>query len=63
MPKELEKNGAVIYYGNHPSAASVADSAEELAVRIKQIVEESGCGKINIIAHSKGVLDCRYAVS
>lgn len=63
VPKELEKNGAVIYYGNHPSAASVADSAEELAVRIKQIVEESGCEKVNIIAHSKGGLDCRYAVS
>ena len=43
IPKELEKNGAVIYYGNHQSAASVEDSAGELAKRIKQIVEETGC--------------------
>lgn len=63
IPKELEKNGAVIYYGNHQSAAAVADSAAELAERIRQIVEETGCEKVNIIAHSKGGLDCRYAIS
>lgn len=63
IPKELEKNGAVIYYGNHQSAASVADSGKELSDRIRQIVRETGCGKVNIIAHSKGGLDCRYAIS
>lgn len=63
IPKELEQNGAVIYYGNHQSAASVEDSAEELAARIRQIVSESGCGKVNLIAHSKGGLDCRYALA
>lgn len=63
IPKELEKNGAVIYYGGHQSAASVADSAHELSDRIRQIIKETGCEKVNIIAHSKGGLDCRYAVS
>lgn len=63
IPKELERNGAILYYGNHQSASSVADSAEELAVRIKQVIEESGYEKVNIIAHSKGGLDCRYAIS
>lgn len=63
IPKELEENGARIYYGNHQSAASVADSGRELTERIKQIVAETGCGKVNIIAHSKGGLDCRYAIS
>lgn len=62
IPKELERNGAVIYYGNHQSAASVADSGKELAARILQIVEETGCEKVNIIAHSKGGLDSRYAI-
>jgi triacylglycerol lipase len=62
IPKELIRNGAVIFYGNHQSAASIADSAIELAERIKQIVEETGCEKLNIIAHSKGGLDCRYAL-
>lgn len=63
IPKELKKNGAIIFYGNHQSAASVADSGKELAERIKQIVTETGCEKVNIIAHSKGGLDCRYAIS
>ena len=63
IPKELEENGAVIHYGNHQSAASVADSAGELAERIRKITEETGCGKVNVIAHSKGGLDTRFAVS
>lgn len=63
VPKELEKNGAKIYYGNHQSALSVESSGKEIAERIEQIVKETGCEKINIIAHSKGGLDCRYAVS
>lgn len=63
IPKELEANGAVIFYGNHQSALSVEDSASELADRIKDIVTKTGCEKLNIIAHSKGGLDCRYAVS
>ena len=63
VPAELEKNGATIYYGKHQSAASVEDSAKELAARIKQIVEETGCGKVNIIAHSKGGLDAKTAVA
>lgn len=62
IPKELEINGAKIFYGNHQSAASVADSAKELAERIKKIIDSTGCGKVNIIAHSKGGLDCRYAI-
>lgn len=63
IPAELKKNGAVICYGNQQSALSVEQSAEELAQRIKEIVETSGCGRVNIIAHSKGGLDSRYAIS
>lgn len=63
IPAELEKNGATIYYGNHQSAAPVAESAKELDARIRQIVEETGCEKVNVIAHSKGGLDTRYALS
>lgn len=39
------------------------DSGRELAERIRQIVEETGCGKVNIIAHSKGGLDSRAAIA
>ena len=63
IPKTLEKNGAAVFYGKHQSAASVADSARELTARIRQILEVTGCEKVNIIAHSKGGLDCRYAMA
>ncbi len=63
IPDELTKNGAVIYYGNHQSALSVEESGKEIANRIKEIVEKTGCKKVNLIAHSKGGLDCRYALS
>ena len=62
IPEELETNGARIYYGEHQSALPVAESAKELAARIKRIVAKTDCGKVNIIAHSKGGLDCRYAI-
>lgn len=63
IPKALETNGARIFYGNHQSAASVETSACELAARIREIIQETGCDKVNIIAHSKGGLDCRRALN
>lgn len=63
VPAELIRNGAEIFYGEHQSALSVEESAMELADRIKEIVQKNGCGKVNIIAHSKGGLDCRYAIA
>lgn len=63
IPAELKQNGATIYYGNHQSALSVNDSGKEIAERIRAIVETTGCEKVNVIAHSKGGLDCRSAIS
>ena len=63
VPAELKRNGADIYYGSQQSAASVAKCGEELSERIGQIVQETGCGKVNIIAHSKGGLDSRHAIT
>ena len=63
IPEELITNGAKIYYGNHNSAAAVRDSARELADRIHQIIEKTGCEKVNVIAHSKGGLDMRAAIA
>lgn len=60
---ELKENGATIYYGNQQSAASVSECGKELAERIQEIVKETGCEKVNIIAHSKGGLDSRSAIS
>ena len=63
IPDALTRNGATLFYGQQQSSASVADSADELARTIARIVAETGCGKVNIIAHSKGGLDARWAIS
>ena len=63
IPDELMRNGAVIYYGEHQSAASVDDSARELEQRILGIIRENGYEKLNVIAHSKGGLDMRTALA
>lgn len=63
IPPALIRNGAQIYYGNQQSSASVERSAGELRERILEVIRETGAEKINIIAHSKGGLDSRYAIS
>ncbi len=63
IPEEIIKNGGKVFYGNHQSAASVKDCGEEIAARIREIVSKTGCEKVNIIAHSKGGLDSRYAIA
>ena len=63
IPATLETNGATVFYGNHQSADAFRDSAAELAKRIREIVAETGCEKVNIIAHSKGGMDIRTALA
>lgn len=63
IPAALKRNGARLFYGKQQSAQSVPDSAAELADRIREVLQETGAEKVNIIAHSKGGLDSRYAIS
>lgn len=63
IPGQLKRNGATVYYGMQPSADSIANCAQAITQRIKDIMNETGCEKVNIIAHSKGGLDCRYAMA
>ena len=63
IPKELKRNGAIVYYGHQQSSLSVAESAGELKEEVLRILENTGASKVNIVAHSKGGLDARYAIS
>lgn len=63
IPKELMRNGADVHYGRQQSALSIEKSACELKEHLKLILEKTGAKKVNIIAHSKGGLDARYAIS
>lgn len=63
IPRELARNGARVYYGHQEAWGTVEDNARILQEKICEILEETGCKKVNIIAHSKGGLDSRYLIS
>jgi triacylglycerol lipase len=63
IPKELIKNGATIYYGNQEAWGTIEYNAQDIKNKIFEVVKETGCKKVNIIAHSKGGLDSRYMIS
>lgn len=63
IPRELIRRGAKIFYGEQQGVGPTARNAEEIRDRILFILKKTGAEKVNIIAHSKGGLDCRYAVS
>lgn len=63
IPKELIRNGATVYYGNQEAWGTVEYNAKDIKNKILDILKETGCEKVNIIAHSKGGLDSRYMIS
>ena len=63
IPKALERAGCKVYFGNQDSNGTIEDNGRFLADRIREIIEMSGAEKLNVIAHSKGGLDIRYAIS
>ncbi|MBQ3251992.1 MAG: hypothetical protein IJB02_01955 [Oscillospiraceae bacterium] len=63
IPKALEAMGCKVFFGNQDSVAPVSQNGAYLVNRIQEILEKTGADKVNIIAHSKGGLDSRYAIS
>ncbi|KAH3766552.1 alpha/beta hydrolase [Pelomyxa schiedti] len=45
------------------SFGSIAHRSEQLVSQLRDICAKSSCGKVNLIAHSMGGLDGRYAIS
>ncbi len=63
IPRALKQNGAAVFYGKQQSSLAITDSAAELKSEILRVLEETGAEKVNIVAHSKGGLDARYAIT
>jgi triacylglycerol lipase len=59
----LIRVGAEVHRPRVSAAANIAVRAEELARVVRAIPRGPGDGKINIIAHSMGGLDARYAIA
>lgn len=63
IPRILRKNGASVYYGNQEAFATIENNSKDIQERIREICTVEHCDKVNIIAHSKGGLDARHAIS
>ncbi len=63
IPRALMKNGATIYYGNQEALGTIAYNAHDIKDCIERVLAETGKEKVNIIAHSKGGLDARCAIT
>ncbi len=63
IPEMLENMGCRVYYGHQDSNADIETNGAYIAQRIREILAETGAEKVNILAHSKGGLDSRYAIS
>jgi len=59
VPERLSAMGVEVHRPSVPALASVAARAERLAAAVRTLPAE----KVNLIAHSMGGLDARYAIS
>ena len=62
IPKALENQGAVVYFGNQDAWGTIEENAIVVKKNIDAVLSEADCGKVNIIALSKGGLEARYMI-
>ncbi|MBQ2184276.1 MAG: hypothetical protein II399_06530 [Lachnospiraceae bacterium] len=63
IPAYLKQKGVKLYYGHTDACGTVKRNAAILKKQIEKIIHNTGCEKVNIIAHSKGGLESRYMIS
>lgn len=63
IPDALRLRGARVFFGGQDSFGSIKENGIQIAEKIIELTENGSADKLNLIAHSKGGLDARYAVS
>ena len=63
VPKAFEARGYQVFFAGQNSSDTVEANAAVVAKRIDEVIAQTGAEKLNIIAHSKGGLEARYAIS
>jgi triacylglycerol lipase len=63
IPKILEQHGTTVYYGRQDCWGTIEYNAGIIKDSIDRIIQDIGCEKLNLIAHSKGGLEARYLIS
>ena len=59
----LKSEGYSVYTADHDGLGTIENNAAQLKRFLEGIMEKEGVDKVNLIAHSKGGLDCRYAIA
>ena len=59
IPDTLRRRGAVLYFGGQDAWGSIETGAAQLARTVRRAMRETGCDRVNLIAHSKGGLEAR----
>ncbi len=62
IPQIFTDDGNDVFYGNQDSNGTIEDNAQALRMRIRNIIRETSAEKLNVISHSKGGMDMRYAI-
>lgn len=60
--KKLKAQGYCVYIGKHDGFGTIANNAAQLKVQVQEILVKENVDKVNLIAHSKGGLDCKYLI-
>ncbi|HRX16697.1 MAG TPA: hypothetical protein P5123_10320 [Spirochaetota bacterium] len=63
IPKALTDEGATIFYSGQDAWGSIEYNGTIIKERIEQVLKITKAGKVNIIAHSRGGLEARYAIT
>lgn len=63
IPRKLKENGFSVYLSGQDSNGSIESNSRKVAESIDRVLKAEHADKVNIIAHSKGGLEARYAAS
>ncbi len=63
IPAKLQKKGANVFVANIDAFGTIESNAEQLQKFVVKIMKKTKLDKVNLIAHSKGGVDCRYMIS
>lgn len=62
IPIVLNEDGLSVYCSTNDGVGTIESNAMQLKKQISKILQKENVDKINIIAHSKGGLDCKYMI-
>lgn len=63
IPKYLKRHGAWVYHGEQQAWGTIEQNAQQIADQVQVVLDLTHADKVNLIAHSRGGIDARYALS